>query len=114
MKLVRVLWRIALISLTAAVFVGLTAIYGDSVRPPLPYPRFQAAHRHPPPTPNLGEFAELIASGIALTLFAAGGRIALRLRLNPASPSEERAILLGLHGQARTLQGVSDFSPGRE
>jgi hypothetical protein len=100
MKLVRVLSRLALLSLAAAAFAGLTKIYGDSAPPPLPYPgfqKFQAKHRHPPSAPNAAEFTEFIRYGIAFAIFAVGGRLAFRLRLNPPSPSEEQPILLGLH-----------------
>jgi hypothetical protein len=99
MKLVRVLSRLALLSLAAAAFVGLTKIYGDSASPPLPYPgieKFQAMHRHPPSAPNAARFPEFIRYSLAFAIFAVGGRVAFRLRLNP-SPSEDQPILLGLH-----------------
>ena len=97
MKLVRVLSRLALLSLAAAAFAGLTKIYGDSAHPPLPYARFPAAHRHPPSAPNAARFPEFIRNSLAFAIFAVGGRLVFRLRLNPPSPSEERPILLGLH-----------------
>ena len=100
MNLIRVLFRLALLALVAAAFVGLTAIYGSSVRPPLPYARFQAAHRHRPPEPQLGRVTEVIGEGLLLALFAVGGRVALRLRLNPAPSSEGKPILLGLDRDA--------------
>src|SRR5271155_4823017 len=99
MKLVRVLSRLALLSLAAAAFVGLTKIYGDSAPPPLPYPgieKFQKKHRHPPPAPNAAEFPEFIRYCLAFAIFAVGGRLAFRLRLNPASSREGQPILLGL------------------
>jgi hypothetical protein len=101
MKLVRVLSRIALLSLAAALVALLTGIYGASVRPPLPYPGFQKKHLHPPPAPNAAAFPEFIRYGIAFAIFAVGGRLAFRLRLNPASPTEEQPILLGLHRDPR-------------
>jgi hypothetical protein len=97
MKLVRILSRLALLSLAAAAFVALTKIYGDSSHPPLPYARFQAAHRHPPSAPNAAKFPEFIRYSLAFAIFAVGGRVAFRLRLNPPSPSEDQPILLGLH-----------------
>jgi hypothetical protein len=100
MKLVRVLSRLAVLSLAAALFVVLTKIYGDSAPPPLPYPgieKFQNKHRHPPAAPNTAEFTEFIRWGLAVAIFAVAGRKVFRLRLNPASPSEEQPILLGLH-----------------
>jgi len=97
MKLIRVLSRLALLSLPVALFVVLTKIYGDSAHPPLPYPSYQKKHCHPPPEPNAAAFTEFIRSGTAFGIFAVGGRLAFRLRLNPASSSEGQPILLGLH-----------------
>ena len=100
MKLVRVLSRLALLSLAAALFVVLTKIYVDSAPPPLPYPgieKFQAMHRHPPSAPNAARFPEFIRNSLAFAIFAVAGRLVFRLRLNPPSPSEEQPILLGLH-----------------
>ena len=44
-KLVRILSRLALLSLVAAAFVGLTDTYGGSVRPHWPHPLWQAGER---------------------------------------------------------------------
>jgi hypothetical protein len=96
-KLVRVLSRLALLSLAAAAFVGLTGIYGGSVRPPSPNPHWQAARRHRPPAPEVSQFPEFVGEGMALAFFAVVGRIALRLRLSPVSRSERQPILLNLH-----------------
>lgn len=97
MKLVRVLLRIALLSLGAAAFVGLTAIYCGSVRPPFPDPHWKAARRHRPSAPQVSQFLEFVAAALGLALFAVGGRIVFRLRLSPASRSEGQPILLDLH-----------------
>jgi len=96
-KLVRVLSRLALLSLAAAAFVGLTGIYGDSVRPPVPNPHSQAARRYRPSAPQVGRFPEFVGEGMLLAFFAVVGRIALRLRLSPVSRSEGQPILLDLH-----------------
>ena len=99
MKLVRVLARLALLSLAAALVVVLTKVYGDSAPPRLPYPgieKFQATHRHPPAAPNAARFPEFLRYSLAFAIFAVGGRLAFRLRLNPASPSDEQPIFLGL------------------
>jgi len=109
MSLVRVLSRLALLSLAAALFVVLTKTYGGSVPPPSPYPgieKFQKKHRHPPPTPNAAEFTEFIRYSLLFAVFAVGGRLAFRLRLNPPSPSEGQPILMGLHRGS-----VSDLAP---
>lgn len=97
MKLVRVLSRLALLSLAAAAFVGLAGIYGSSVRSPLPDPRWQAGRNHRPSEPEVSQFPEFIGEGFLLVFFAVIGRIALRLRLSPVSRSEGQPISLNLH-----------------
>jgi len=79
-------------------FVGLTGIYGYSVRPALPYPGYRATHRHRPSAPQLSQFPGFVGAGLALALFAMGGRIVFRLRLSRAPRSEGQPILLGLTG----------------
>ena len=103
MKLVRVLARLAVLSLAAAAFVGLTGIYGSSARPPLPPPEYQEARRHPASAPHVWEFPDFVGVGVGLAIFAVGGRLVFRLRLNPVSSSEERVILLDL---SRTQPGA--------
>jgi hypothetical protein len=104
MKLVRVLSRLALLSLAAAGFVGLTGIYGDSVRPPLPNPRWQAVGQHRPSAPEVDQFPEFVAAGVELALFAVAGRMVFRLRLSPVSRSEGQPILLNLNREGRTAK----------
>jgi hypothetical protein len=100
-KLVQVLSRLALLSLAAAAFIGLTEMYGTSVRLPLPNPQWQAGRRHRASWPQSNQLpsgiGEFIAEGIGFTLCAAVGRIVLRLRLSPVSPSEGKMISLNLH-----------------
>jgi hypothetical protein len=102
-KLVRVLSRLALLSLAAAAFVGLTRIYGGSVRLPVPDPNFQAERLHRPSAPQLGRFPEFVGDGMVLALFALAGRIIFRLRLSSVSRSDGQPILLKLH-QERQLR----------
>jgi hypothetical protein len=104
MKLVRALSRLALLSLAAAAFVGLTAIYGGSVRLPLPNPHWTAVRGHRPSTPEASQFPEFAASGIVLAIFAVGGRVVLRLRLSPVSRSKGQPILLDLHEDPKTVK----------
>jgi hypothetical protein len=96
-KLVRVLSRLALLSLAAAVFVGLTGVYGGSVPPPVPGPRYQAKHRNPPASPQSSEFLGFVRAGVEVALFAVAGRIGLRLRLSPVPHNEGHPILLDLN-----------------
>ena len=103
MKFVRLLSRLALLSLVAGVFAGLTAIYGSSVRPPLRNPRYHAKHRYRSPAPQASQFFGFITAGIDLAIFVAGGRV-LRLRLSPAQRNEGSPIVLdlsrgGVHSQ---------------
>ena len=111
MKLLRVLARLALLLVAAAAFVGLTEFYGGSVQPPLPEPVFQEEHRHPASAPHVWEFPDFVATGLGLALFAVGGRIVLRLRLNPASRNEERVIRLDL-GRTQ-LRALGRESPAK-
>ena len=96
MKLVRVLSRLAVLSLAAAALAGLTGIYGGSARPPLPNPRSQAARRHRPSAPRVSQFPEFVGEGMLVALYAVAGRMGLRLRLSPVSRSEGQPILLNL------------------
>jgi hypothetical protein len=88
MKLVRVLSRIALISLAAAAFVGLTGIYGSTRRLGLPSASWQEEREHRPAAPQVRYFPDVIGDGMVLAIFAFAGRIIFRLRLSPASRNE--------------------------
>jgi hypothetical protein len=96
-KLARLLLRIALLSLAATAFVGLTGIYGSSARPTLPNPLSQAERRHRPAAPNVSEFPEFVAGVVEVALFALMGRIVFRIRLSSVPRSEEKLIFLDLH-----------------
>jgi hypothetical protein len=93
-KLIRVLLRLALLSLAAAAFIELTEVYGGSAPPLAPGPRFQSKHRYPRSAPQGGEFLGFVRAGVELAVFAMGGRIALRLRLSSVPHSERHPILL--------------------
>ena len=97
MKFVRVLSRLALLLLAAAAFIGLTRIYGGSVRPPVPDPNFQTQRLHRPSAPKLNRLPEFVGDGMVLALFALAGRIIFRLRLSPVSRRDGQPILLNLH-----------------
>jgi hypothetical protein len=96
-KLVGIVSRLALLSLVATAFVGLTGIYGGSARPPLPNPQWQAGREHRPSAPQVSQFPEFIGEGMVLAIYAVAGRITFRLRLSPVSRSEGQPILLNLH-----------------
>jgi hypothetical protein len=96
-KLVRVLSRIILLSLAAAAFVGLTGLYGGSVRVPLPDPIEQAERQHRRSEPEISQFPEFIGYFLFVVLWAGIGRIGLRLRLSPLPRSEGQPISLNLH-----------------
>ena len=96
MRFIRVLSRLAILSLAAAAFAALTGFYGNSVQPN-PDPQWRLGRDHRPSAPEIGQFAELIGEAMVLGIYAVAGRIVLRLRLSPSSRSEGLPILLGLH-----------------
>ena len=97
MKLARtLLLRLALLSLAAGMFVGLTGLYGGSVRLSLPNAHSQAERRHRRSAPEFWKFDEFFAAAGMVALWDLAGRIMLRLRLSPAPRNEGQPILLGL------------------
>jgi hypothetical protein len=104
MRFIRVLSRLAPLSLVAAAFAGLTGIYGGSVRSPLPDPQWRAGRDHRPSAPEVLLFPEFVGEGMIVAIFAVGGRIVFRLRLSPPPHSEGQPILLGLHQEAKTAK----------
>ena len=92
MKLVRALSRIALLSLAAAAFVGLTAVYKDAVPPPVPNPYWQAARRHRALAPQVDKFPEFVAEGMVVAVYAVAGRLLLRLRLSRVPRTQGQPI----------------------
>ena len=110
MKAIRILSRIAVIGMVAAVFVGLTQLYGSSSRIVLPGASWQVERQHRPPAPQVGYFADVIADTVVLAIFAFAGRIVFRLRLSPASRSEGQLTLLDL-AQKRKIQKRGKSAP---
>lgn len=96
MKFLRVLARVALLSLAAAAFTGLTEVSCRSVRPPAPDPVARAERQHRALEPRATQFPEFVGYVFMFVFWAAIGRM-LRLRLSPASRSEVQPILLNLH-----------------
>jgi hypothetical protein len=108
MKFLRVLSRIALLLVAAAVIVGLIWMhYGGAAQPVLPeatirhmgpaiFARYQEEIRHQPSAPNVGYVTDFVGYGILLAVCAWVGRMAFRLRLNPAPRGEGQPVLLGL------------------
>jgi hypothetical protein len=85
MKLARIPTRLALLACAIAVFIGLTAIYARSMRPPrvIGYPfsnRVIARHRRPP-RPQPGRLLSFFTEGLLIVAIAVAGRQVLRLRL---------------------------------
>ena len=106
MTWIRALSRMALLSLAAAAFVGLTAIYGEVAPPQLPNPDWQAFRRHRAPAPYVGEFPEFVAEGMVVTIYAVAGRLLLRLRLSRVPYTQGKPI--GLNVATHGSTGVSD------
>jgi hypothetical protein len=96
-KLVRVLSRIAILSLVATALAGLTEIYGSSVQSPLPDPIEQAERQHHPSEPEVSQFPEFVCYVVLFLFWVGIGRAGLRLRLSPVSRNEEQPISLNLH-----------------
>jgi hypothetical protein len=92
----RLLFRIVLLSLAAAAFAGLTAVYGDAAPPPLPNPYWQAARRHRALAPQVDKFPEFVAEGMVVTVYAVAGRLILRLRLSRVPHTLGKPIELNL------------------
>jgi hypothetical protein len=90
-------------------------MYGASVRLPLPDPQWQAGRRHRASWPQSNRLpsgiGEFVAEGIALTLYAALGRIVLRMRLSPASPNEGKLISLNLPTRKRGAMNPEGTRP---
>ena len=97
MKFVRVLSRLPFSHWLPTAFVGLTGLYGRSVRSPLPNPIGQAERPHRPSEPEVSQFPEFVGYVFLLVFLAGIGRIALRLRLSPVSRNEGQPISLNLH-----------------
>ena len=97
MKFGRLLSRIALLSIAAAVLVGLTGLYGRSVRVSLPDPIEQAERQHRASEPKVSQFPEFIGYVFLFVFWGVIGRTALRLRLSPASRGGTQPISLSLH-----------------
>ena len=106
MTWIRALSRMALLSLAAAAFVGLTAIYGEVAPPQLPNPDWQAFRRHRAPAPHVGEFPEFVAEGMVVTIYAVAGRLLLRLRLSRVPYTQGKPI--GLNVATHESTRVSD------
>ena len=97
----RVLFRLALLSVAAAVFVWLTEIYGGLVRLQAPYGDWQAGLRVRHSWPDPIQFPPFIGECALMVIWALLGRIVFRLRLSPASRSEKQPIALNLDGARR-------------
>lgn len=97
MKFVRLLSRLALLSLAAAAFAALTESYGNSLHRPLPNPQWWTVRLQRPSAPQLRRFPEFVGEAVEFIVVAVVGRTVLRLRLSPPPRREEQPILLDLH-----------------
>lgn len=97
MKPVRLLARIVLLLLAAAIFIGLTQFYAGSMRPDPVNAHRRALRRHRPSEPQVSLFPSFLGAGLLLALIAVAGRIVFRLRLSAAPGTEDRVILLDLY-----------------
>lgn len=104
MKLIRMVARIAVVSLAATAFVALTQTYAHSARVPVPDPGWRRERAHRPSAPKFGKFPEFAGEIVVVAAYAVAGRVVLRLRLSPASRNEGQPILLGLYKAAKAAK----------
>ena len=97
MKPARLLARLVLLLVAAAVFIGLTQFYAGSLRADSVNAYRRALRRHRPSEPQLSRFPSFLGAGMLFALIAVAGRLVFRLRLSPASENEDRVILLDLY-----------------
>ncbi len=80
----RILARLAIIAVAAALFIGLTAVYASTIRPPAnrrgEYREFRDRRRRPA-GPKLSALPNFLVEGSVVAMIAIAGRMALRLRL---------------------------------
>jgi hypothetical protein len=113
MKVVRLLSRVALLSLMAAAFAVLTRLYGDSVRPVLPDQQWRTERAHRPSAPEVSRFPEVIGEGLIVAIYAVLGRIVFRLRLSPASRGAGDLLLLRFQQERRTVNSGTPWKKVR-
>jgi hypothetical protein len=77
MKFARLLSRLALLSLAAAVFAVLAGIYGHSVRPPLPDPQWRAERGHRRSAPEVRRLPALVGEGLIVAIYDWTDRISI-------------------------------------
>jgi len=85
-NVLRILSRLALLSLAAAAFTVLTALYARSVRTPTPTPHWRL---HRALAPKITGLPEFFGEGILIAVCTLAGRLVFRLRLSPAPPREK-------------------------
>jgi hypothetical protein len=82
--------RLAIIAVVAAVFIGLTAVYASTIRPPAnrrgEYREFRDLRefrdrRRRPAGPKLSALPNFLVEGSVVAMIAIAGRMVLRLRL---------------------------------
>jgi hypothetical protein len=78
---VKVLTRVAMIAVAAAVFVGLTWIYAGWIREPAPNPKRVLRERHRDAGARLAVFPKFVGQVGLVGLIALAGRKVLRVRL---------------------------------
>jgi hypothetical protein len=89
MNVVRMLSRLVLLSLAAAIFALLTSAYGKYVASPLPGQHHWQLHRSL--TPKISELPEFIGQAMLIAVCAVVGRVVFRLRLSSPSRREHRS-----------------------
>ena len=93
MKSIRLLSRLALLSLAAAAFTLLTSVYSRFVRTPSPLPQWKLNRRL---APQISRFPEVLGEGILIAICTVAGRLVFRLRLSPPPPRDKPPVSLRL------------------
>ncbi len=112
MKTIRILARIGVLSLAAAGFIELTALFGDAMKPAAPSAAWRTERRHRPSRPQASYILEFFGEGVVLAVFGVAGRVVFRLRLSPASRTKGQPILLDLQARSRLRNPQDAGTPG--
>lgn len=93
MNTMRTLSRLVILSLLAAAFALLTAMYGRS----MPHSS-SSQHRklHRSPAPKIKQLPDFLGAVVSIGVWTVAGRVVFRLRLSPQPPWKGQQISLGL------------------
>ena len=88
----RIVTRVAIIALAAAMFVGITGLLANFQAPDR-HSRFELERRRRPSEPQWNRLPSFLGEFVLIGVIAAAGRTILRLRLAANEPSDSRTSL---------------------